>query len=419
MEESVSEFLTVRLSNEPQSPVQWLVWSTSQQEVIASGELSRWEQLSELTPYAEKRSCIALLPGNECLIKRVEIPKGAARQFDSMLPFLLEDEVAQDIEDLHLTILDKDSTHATVCGVEREWLKQALDKFREANIIFRKVLPDTLAVPLEEQGVSALQIDQHWLLRKGNSQRQGNYQAVSISEAWLPMFLKSDWIVADEQEEPTKIFSYTSLPSDDVQQNSGMEWHAKPAELVMALLSQQAITSGVNLLTGTFKTKSSFSKYWRVWQKVAVAACLLVAVIVTQQVLKVQQYEAQAQAYRMESERIFRAVLPDKQRIPTVSYLKRQMNDEAKKYGGSGEGDSLLGWLALLPETLGQVKSIEVETIRYDGNRSEVRLQAKSSDFQHFETARGKLEEKFAVEQGPLNRNGDAVFGSFTLKPRQ
>ncbi|OED69618.1 type II secretion system protein GspL [Vibrio tasmaniensis ZS-17] len=409
----MSEFLTVRLSSEPQSPVPWLVWSTSQQEVIASGELSSWEQLDELTPYAEKRSCIALLPGNECLIKRVEIPKGAARQFDSMLPFLLEDEVAQDIEDLHLTILDKDASHATVCGVDREWLKHALELFREANIIFRKVLPDTLAVPFEEQGISALQIDQHWLLR------QGHYQAVSISEAWLPMFLQSDWVVAGEEEQATTIFSYTAMPSDDVQQQSGVKWQAKPAELVMSLLSQQAITSSVNLLTGTFKTKSSFSKYWRVWQKVAIAACLLVAVIVTQQVLKVQQYEAQAEAYRAESERIFRAVLPGKQRIPTISYLKRQMNDEAKKYGGSGEGDSLLGWLALLPETLGQVKSIEVESIRYDGNRSEVRLQAKSSDFQHFETARVKLEEKFVVEQGPLNRNGDAVFGSFTLKPHQ
>lgn len=409
----MSEFLTVRLSSEPQSPVQWLVWSTSQQEVIASGELSSWELLDELTPYAEKRSCIALLPGNECLIKRVEIPKGAARQFDSMLPFLLEDEVAQDIEDLHLTILDKDATHATVCGVEREWLKQALDTFREANIIFRKVLPDTLALPLEEQGISALQIDQHWLLR------QSNYQAVSINEAWLPMFLQSDWVALDDEERSPTIFSYTALPSDDVQQQSGIEWQAKPAELVMSLLSQQAITSSVNLLTGTFKTKSSFSKYWRVWQKVAIAACLLVAVIVTQQVLKVQQYEAQAEAYRTESERIFRSVLPGKQRIPTVSYLKRQMNDEAKKYGGSGDGDSLLGWLALLPETLGQVKAIEVTSIRYDGNRSEVRLEAKSSDFQHFETARVKLEEKFTVEQGPLNRNGDAVFGSFTLKPRQ
>ncbi len=409
----MSEFLTVRLSSEPQSPVQWLVWSTSQQEVIASGELSSWEQLDELTPYAEKRSCIALLPGNECLIKRVEIPKGAARQFDSMLPFLLEDEVAQDIEDLHLTVLDKDATHATVCGVEREWLKQAMDTFREANITFRKVLPDTLALPLEEQGISALQIDQHWLLR------QSNYQAVSISEAWLAMFLQSDWVALGDEEQSPTIFSYTALPSDDVQQQSGIEWQAKPAELVMSLLSQQAITSSVNLLTGTFKTKSSFSKYWRVWQKVAIAACLMVAVIVTQQVLKVRQYELQAEAYRTESERIFRSVLPGKQRIPTVSYLKRQMNDEAKKYGGSGDGDSLLGWLALLPETLGQVKAIEVNSIRYDGNRSEVRLEAKSSDFQHFETARVKLEEKFTVEQGPLNRNGDAVFGSFTLKPLQ
>ncbi|MEZ8611554.1 type II secretion system protein GspL [Vibrio sp. 10N.239.311.D11] len=409
----MSEFLTVRLSSEPQSPVQWLVWSTSQQEVIASGELSSWEQLDELTPYAEKRSCIALLPGNECLIKRVEIPKGAARQFDSMLPFLLEDEVAQDIEDLHLTILEKDATHATVCGVERDWLKQALDTFREANIIFRKVLPDTLALPLEDQGISALQIDQHWLLR------QSNYQAVSINEAWLAMFLQSDWAALDDEEQSPTIFSYTALPSDDVQLQSGIEWQAKPAELVMSLLSQQAITSGVNLLTGTFKTKSSFSKYWRVWQKVAIAACLLVAGIVTQQVLKVQQYEAQAEAYRTESERIFRSVLPGKQRIPTVSYLKRQMNDEAKKYGGSGDGDSLLGWLALLPETLGQVKAIEVNSIRYDGNRSEVRLEAKSTDFQYFETARVKLEEKFTVEQGPLNRNGDAVFGSFTLKPHQ
>ncbi|MEZ9645286.1 type II secretion system protein GspL [Vibrio sp. 10N.261.52.C2] len=409
----MSEFLTVRLSSEPQSPVQWLVWSTSQQEVIASGELSSWEQLDELTPYAEKRSCIALLPGNECLIKRVEIPKGAARQFDSMLPFLLEDEVAQDIEDLHLTILEKDATHATVCGVERDWLKQALDTFREANIIFRKVLPDTLALPLEDQGISALQIDQHWLLR------QSNYQAVSINEAWLAMFLQSDWVALDDEEQSPTIFSYTALPSDDVQLQSGIEWQAKPAELVMSLLSQQAITSGVNLLTGTFKTKSSFSKYWRVWQKVAIAACLLVAVIVTQQALKVQQYEAQAEAYRTESERIFRSVLPGKQRIPTVSYLKRQMNDEAKKYGGSGDGDSLLGWLALLPETLGQVKAIEVNSIRYDGNRSEVRLEAKSTDFQYFETARVKLEEKFTVEQGPLNRNGDAVFGSFTLKPHQ
>ncbi|MDK9737799.1 type II secretion system protein GspL [Vibrio sp. D404a] len=408
----MSEFLTVRLSSEPQSPVQWLVWSTSQQEVIASGELASWQQLNELTPYAEKRTCIALLSGNDCLLKRVEIPKGAARQFDSMLPFLLEDEVAQDIEDLHFTILDKGAESAVVCGVEHQWLNQIIGAFSEIGIAIRKVLPDTLALPVDAEGVTALQIDDQWLLR------QSTYQAVSIRQAWLPMFLNSDWLKSEEEVKPT-IFSYTALPQADVQQQSNVEWQEKPAELVMAVLSQQAITSGINLLTGRFKTKSSFTKYWKVWQKVAIAACLLIAVVATQQTLKVQRYEAEAQAYRAESERIFRAVLPGKRKIPSVTYLKRTMNEEASRYGGSGDGATLLGWLTQLPNTLGQVTTIEVESIRYDGNRSEVRLQAKSSDFQHFETARTKLAEKFSVEQGPLNRNGDAVYGSFTLKPLQ
>lgn len=408
----MSEFLTVRLSSEPQSPVQWLVWSTSQQEVIASGELASWQQLDELTPYAEKRTCIALLSGNDCLLKRVEIPKGAARQFESMLPFLLEDEVAQDIEDLHFTILDKGAESAVVCGVEQQWLTQVMSAFSEVGITIRKVLPDTLALPVDAEGVTALQIDDQWLLR------QSAFQAVSIRQAWLPMFLNSDWLVTEDDAKPT-IFSYTALPGEEAQQQSWVEWQAKPAELVMSVLSQQAITSGINLLTGRFKTKSSFTKYWKIWQKVAIAACLLIAVIATQQTLKVQRYEAEAQAYRAESERIFRQVLPGKRKIPSVSYLKRTMNEEASRYGGSSDGATLLGWLTQLPSTLGQVTSIEVESIRYDGNRSEVRLQAKSSDFQHFETARTKLAEKFSVEQGPLNRNGDAVYGSFTLKPLQ
>ena len=407
----MSEFLTVRLSSEPQSPVPWLVWSTSQQEVIASGELAGWHQLEELTPYAEQRTCIALLSGNDCLLNHVEIPKGAARQFDSMLPFLLEDEIAQDVEDLHFTILEKNATHATVCGVDRAWLSQIMDDFKQVNITVRKVLPDILALPVEdEEGVSAVQIDSQWLLR------QGEYQAVSVDNDWLALFLQTDWL--DHESEPS-IHCYTSLPSQDVIEQSRVTWQAKPAELIMSLLSQQAITSSINLLSGSFKAKSSVSKYWRIWQKVAIAASLLIAVLVTQQVLLVQQYETQAQAYRTESERIFRTVFPNKRKIPTVSYLKRQMNDEASSLGGSGSDESLLSWLTLLPKTLGTVTAIEIESIKYDGNRSEVRLQAKSADFQSFESANAKLSEQFDVEQGPLNRNGESVFGSFTLKARQ
>ncbi|MBJ3881087.1 hypothetical protein JGD21_25285, partial [Salmonella enterica subsp. enterica serovar Typhimurium] len=54
------EFLTVRLSSEQQSTIPWVVWSTDQQEVIASGEIAGWEHLDELVSYAGQRQVVAL-----------------------------------------------------------------------------------------------------------------------------------------------------------------------------------------------------------------------------------------------------------------------------------------------------------------------------------------------------------------------
>ncbi len=67
----MSEFLTVRLSSEQQSTIPWLVWSTQQQEVIASGELAGWEHLDELVAYADQRQIVALLASNDRLEESV------------------------------------------------------------------------------------------------------------------------------------------------------------------------------------------------------------------------------------------------------------------------------------------------------------------------------------------------------------
>ncbi len=46
--------------------------------------------------------------------------------------------------------------------------------------------------------------------------------------------------------------------------------------------------------------------------------------LIGEQVLTTQRLEQQANAYRTESERIFRQVLPQFKRIPSQSYLKNQ-----------------------------------------------------------------------------------------------
>ncbi len=397
----MSEFLTVRLSSEQQSTIPWVVWSTEQQEVIASGEVAGWEHLDELVSYATQRPVIALLASNDVVLTQVEIPAGAERQFDTMLPYLVEDEVAQDVDSLHFTVLSKQSGKAQVCAVERAWVRTVLQRFSDQGMLIKRLLPDVLALPFNENSSAAALGDQ-WLIR--HSQTDG----AVVDSSWLDLYLSSYL----QNHEGWQLDCYSSVPESAVSEI----WVAQPEEMTMALLAKGVAESKTNLLTGEFKPKSSLGKYWKVWQKASIAAGVLLVVMVAQQLLMVHQYEAQADAYRTESERIFRQVFPGKKRIPTVSYLKRQMTDEERRLSGDSSDEAMLAWMAALPSTLGEVKDLQITSFKYDGQRSEVRIHASSSDFQPFEQARVKLAEKFNVEQGQLNRNDKVVMGSFVLK---
>lgn len=405
----MSEFLTVRLSRQTDAPIPWLVWSVSQNEVIASGELSHRNELDQLIPYAKQRTTIALLDSRDVLLSECEIPAGASRQLDSMIPYLLEEEIAQDVEELHYTILNRGAGRASVAAVDEKYLAGWLKRFRDAGIELKRVLPDVLAMPLIEQQISALQIGKSWLFRKGL------YQGMAADTQWLNTLFESDWCKQEESKLP--ITGYT--PAPDYPFDSEQQWNAAEPELVMALLTKGAIASPVNLLTGEFKPQSSMLKHIRIWRKVAIAACLFVAVLSVQQLLKVNQLEAEAKAYRAESERIFRSVFPDKRKIPTVSYLKRQMNDEASRLSGNSGGETVLDWLADLPQVLANQPAVEIQTIRFDANRGEVRIEMLMADFQTFEVIRSRLEQQYVVTQGPLNKKESKVSGSYVLRRKQ
>ncbi len=402
----MNEFLIVRLSNDTSSAIQWIVWSEQQKEVIACGELADWDAVPELAAYAENRRTLVLLSASSLVLTEVEIPAGASRQFEGMLPFLLEDDLAQDVEQLHFSVLHKASGRAQVCAADSHWVETVLQTLRAVGCQVQKVLPDVLALP-EHSGISAVELDGQWLLKKNA------YSGISIPSEWLVMIAQSEWV--KEGEEYLSLNAYSALP--ELELAEGQQWQNVEPQLVMQMLAEQAVSSKINLLTGSFKPKSSILRYWKVWQKAAIAAVVLLAVMMIDNVLKINQYESQAQAYRAESERIFRQTLFGKNKIPTVSYLKREMEREAERLSGNGGDESLLKWMEGLPALLKQVPTLNLTSFKFDGPRGEVRLQAQSSDFQTFEKAREILASKFVVEQGQLSRSGQLVNGSFVLKP--
>ncbi|CAH0524376.1 type II secretion system protein GspL [Vibrio hippocampi] len=419
----MSEFLTVRLNSQPNSPVDWAVWSTNQQEMIASGSLESIDLLDSIKEYAQQRVTLVMLSGQDVHFSKVEIPAGGARQFETMLPYLVEDDVAQDVDDLHFTVLHKHGTSAQICAVDRDYLTSLLATFAAQGMDVKKVVPDVLTLP-ESQHTTAVDMNGQWVLRTDK------YAGMVVEQDWLAAILSSDVfepriVESSEQEddshEPQKVVieSYSSVDESIITLSEQVTWQLQPVELPMAVLSKGVVDSAFNLLSGEFKPKASFVKHWKVWQKVAVAASILLVALIAKQVVLVNQYESQAALYRAESERIFRAIFPDKQRIPTVSYLKGQMTSELSRLGGSDQSStSVLEWLSQLPKTVGKVNAMQVESFTYDGNRNEVRMDVTAKDFISFETAKNELEAQFTVTQGPLNKNGDRVMGNFVLKKK-
>ena len=94
------EQLIVRLGSDAQAPVSWLVWSTTESEVIASGVLPDADALDSLSERAGQRPIIALVPSSDVVLKWVTLPPRAGRKIIAAIPFMLEDELSEDIAEL-------------------------------------------------------------------------------------------------------------------------------------------------------------------------------------------------------------------------------------------------------------------------------------------------------------------------------
>ncbi|SJN58541.1 Type II secretion system protein L [Vibrio ruber DSM 16370] len=401
----MSEYLLVRLSKQPQAKGYWWIGAEHATTIEKSGEIASWTNIDELVPHAEGRPVIVLLSGADVVMKTVSLPAGGARQYEKMLPYLVEDELAQDVDTLHFSVLAKQENQVYTAAVERDWLSCILEQFEACGLQVENVLPDVLALP-EEEHATAVQFDHEWMIR------QGPFSGICIENSWLPIFTRMN---ENTEENPVvEITSYSRAP--ETNDLCSQVWTEKLVDSIDLLLYRGALSSPITLLTGAFKKSSSVMKYWQIWRGCLVALVALITLMLIHHAVDIRRMSQEATALRTESEHIFRTIFPDRHKIPTVSYLKGQFTSEINKLSGSEGQDSALSLFTSLAETIGRISGIQLQRIHYDGARGDIRIDVKGADFQAFEATRQKLSQKFDVQQGPLNRDNNQVSGSFILK---
>ena len=270
----MADWLLLRLPRSPEQPATWLV-------VDPRGTASGPPQSGPLSLAAARspgrRICV-LVPGTDVLVAEPELPTKAGTKLLQLVPYALEEQLADDIDDLHFAIGKRppDSTRTPVAVVTRTLMDQWIATLKAAGLEPDAMYADSDLLPQNPGQAVALLEEDVVVVRPPSG-----------SPVTLPADALQDALEMAQSSSPEGggagrgLILYTGAP----------EWHQHSSQVEalrerfdgikiqllangpLALFAQQLPTTApINLLQGAYTPTSSRSVGIQAWR---VAAMLL------------------------------------------------------------------------------------------------------------------------------------------------
>ncbi|MGI2154604.1 type II secretion system protein GspL [Shewanella oncorhynchi] len=395
----MSERLFIRLGRTAEQACSWLVWSEQEQEIIASGELANAQGLSTLTERAGNRPVDVLVPAAAMTLTSVLLPEKGQRQALKALPFMLEEALADDVDAMHFTVGPRDGDALSVVAVAHEQMQTWLSCLTEAGLKVKRIVPDCLALPLQECQWAAMNFGNELLLRTGLASGQ------SLPLPWLPIAL--------EQLKPAQgevsVASYTEM------QLEGVELKPQSLELPMLVLARGILHAPVNLLSGVYTPKREYSKQLMMWKSAAIVIAIACVLALVNKGLTIHQVNGQVADLKAQSESIYQQVIPGNSRIVN---LRSQMESQLRALQGQGSGAEFFAMLDGLQDAFKQVPELKPNSLRFESARNEIRMQVSAKNYAQIEKFKEIVGRRFQLDGGTMNSGEEQVTSTLTLRSK-
>ncbi len=274
----MADWLLLRLPRTPDQQATWLV-------VDAKGAATGPPQsgpLSLAAPRSAGRRVCVLVPGTDVLVAEPELPTKAGTKLQQLVPYALEEQLADDIDDLHFAIGKRppDSTRTPVAVVTRALMDQWLEALKSNGLEPEALYADSDLLP-QNPGQAVALLEEDVVVVRPPSGSPVTLPADALQEA-LEMAQTSN---PEGGGAGRGLILYTGAP----------EWHEHSTQVEalrerfdgikiqllangpLALFAQQLPTATpTNLLQGPYTPTTSRAVGLRAWRVAAIlAACLI------------------------------------------------------------------------------------------------------------------------------------------------
>jgi general secretion pathway protein L len=365
--------LLLRLPPPGQDETEWLM-------IDAGGVPATTRQRGPLTlaaAVARGANIVVLAPATQILMAEPELPPGSGVKLARAVPFALEEQLTEDIDQLSFAIGRRRPAGGTpVAVVSRSVLQEWMASLTAAGIEPVAMYPD-ISLIAENPGQTVLWLEQGRLAVRRPGALPFAVELSPVSEALVVAGVIADPLDATAEPKSLESIVLYATREDWAGAKADFEMLADKFEsLRVQLLTDGPLpwlaasvqsTDAVNLLQGDFARATDYGERWRQWRTAACLAAALLFAHVAAQALQIRHANRETAVLDAQIASVFSSAMP----AATLQDPRRQMQsrlDRIRKSGGGPEYflrtlQTLSGAMAVTPKTSIDALSYREESV--------------------------------------------------------
>jgi general secretion pathway protein L len=346
----------------------WLVCNEDGHVVVnaVSGELA------QATAMATGRRVAVILPAGEALVTHSEAPARNAAKLAQVIPYALEERVADEIENLHFALgeRDADTGRVPVVVVARARLDARLAELRAAGLQPTAVYSEASLLPATPGQLIAL-LDGDALTLRPAEGAPMVMPALSIGDAFDMALAAQPAAVDGLEATQPGLLLYAGHDEWQAHQNEIDAWRDRftgvkvqllPSGPLSVLAPAAAAGEAINLLQGAYAVASPGDMRWQSWRVAAVLAGVLLSLHLGSRFFELKRLQKTETTLDASIQQAFQAAMPGQQ---NAANARRRIAQRLEEIRGGGGGGALLPALAALAAARNAAPSTTIEGINF------------------------------------------------------
>jgi general secretion pathway protein L len=383
--------LLLRLPTPGSADTEWLT-------IDERGEPSTARQRGPLNLAAavgRSAKVVVLAPATQILLAEPELPPGGGVKLARAVPFALEEQLTEDIDQLVFSLGKRRPTGGTpVAVVSRSVLEGWLAELSAAGIEPAALYPDMSLLP-QNPGQTVLWLEGARLSVRRPGMLPFSVELTPVTEALIVAGVIPDPLAAEAhpaeavaaEAEPATLENAIlyvtredwAIVQDEIERLvdhfASLRIQLLPDGPLPWLARDLAATDAVNLLQGDFAKTADYGARWRRWRTPALLAAALLLIHVAAQAYQLHQAKKETAALDTQIAQLFATAMP----AVTLSDPRRQMQTRLDRIRHTGAGpEQFLRTLSTLGSALSSAPKTSIDSMSYREDSLELKVTAPS-----------------------------------------